>query len=105
MHTGRHMAIDQGAGSTDDALVARALGGQTDAFAMLVRRYNQRLFRAARSIVESDGEAEAVMQLAYVHAYAHLAQYDRGLAFSTWLTRIAIDAALNRARAARLARR
>ena len=102
---GRYMPIDDGAGSTDDALVARALGGQTDAFETLVRRYNQRLFRAARSIVDSDGDAEAVMQIAYVHAYAHLAQYDKALAFSTWLTRIAIDAALNRASAARVARR
>lgn len=94
------MPTERENGSTDDALVARALGGQTDAFETLVRRYNQRLFRAARSIVESDGEAEAVMQSAYVYAYAHLAHYDRALAFSTWLTRIAIDAALHRARAA-----
>jgi RNA polymerase sigma-70 factor (ECF subfamily) len=61
-----------------------------------MRRYNQRLFHVARSLVGSDSEAEDVVQHAYVCAYAHLQQFTGAAAFSTWLTRIVINEALAR---------
>src|SRR5947207_2306563 len=63
-----------------------------------MRRYNQRLYRVARVILRNDGEAEDVMQDAYVRAYQHLSQFAGKAAFSTWLTRIAVHEALARKR-------
>lgn len=83
---------------SDEDIVSRILDGDTPLFEVLMRRYNQRVYRAARAILRDDREAEDVMQEAYVNAYAHLAQFDRRAAFSTWLTKIAVHEALARAR-------
>jgi RNA polymerase sigma-70 factor (ECF subfamily) len=85
---------------TDEEVVARVLAGETALFEVLMRRYNQRVYRAARAILGNDLEAEDVMQDAYVRAFAHLAQFERRASFATWLTRIAIHEALARARRA-----
>jgi len=61
-----------------------------------MRRHNQRLYRVARAILRNDGEAEDVMQDAYVRAYEHLDQFAGMAKFSTWLTRIAVHEALAR---------
>lgn len=82
----------------DEELVSRVLGGETALFELLMRRYNQRLYRVARSIVKADHEAEDVMQEAYVRAYAKLHQFNGQAKFSTWLTKIAVHEALGRLR-------
>lgn len=82
----------------DADLIAQVLAGQTALFELLMRRYNERVYRAARSIVRDDVEAEDVMQQAYVSAYTHLRQFKASARFSTWLTRIAINEALTRVR-------
>jgi RNA polymerase sigma-70 factor (ECF subfamily) len=82
----------------DEEVVARVLAGETPLFEILMRRYNQRLYRISRTILRDDGEAEDVMQDAYVRAYEHLNQFAGKSAFSTWLTRIAIHEALARKR-------
>jgi RNA polymerase sigma-70 factor (ECF subfamily) len=84
--------------SDDTAIIARVLGGEAALFELLMRRHNQRLFRAARAIVKNDDEAEDVMQEAYVNAYLHLSQFEGRAKFSTWLTRIAVHEALSRVR-------
>jgi RNA polymerase sigma-70 factor (ECF subfamily) len=61
-----------------------------------MRRHNQRVYRAIRSILRDDSESEDVMQEAYVRAYEHLAQFEGRAQFSTWLTRIAVNEALKR---------
>ena len=83
---------------TDAEVVQRVKAGEGALFELLMRRYNQRLYRVARSIVKDDAEAEDVMQQAYVNAYMHLAQFAERAQFSTWLTRIAVHEALGRAR-------
>ena len=83
---------------SDEEIVSRVVAGDTPLFEVLMRRHNQRVFRAARAIVRDDREAEDVMQEAYVNAYTHLAQFDRRARFSTWLTRIAVYEALARVR-------
>jgi RNA polymerase sigma-70 factor, ECF subfamily len=83
---------------TDEEVVRRVLDGDSALFEVLMRRYNQRLFRAARSIVRDDSEAEDAIQQAYVNAYFHLDQLGDRARFSTWLTKIAIHEALARAR-------
>jgi RNA polymerase sigma-70 factor, ECF subfamily len=82
----------------DEEVVGRVLSGETALFEILMRRYNQRLYRVSRVILRDDGEAEDVMQDAYVRAYEHLHQFAGKAAFSTWLTRIAIHEALARKR-------
>lgn len=81
---------------TDDEVVARVLGGETALFEIIMRRYNQRLYRVTYSILRNEGEAEDVMQDAYVRAYQHLDQFAGRAKFSTWLTRIAVHEALAR---------
>jgi RNA polymerase sigma-70 factor (ECF subfamily) len=81
---------------SDEEVVARVLAGETGMFEILMRRHNQRLYRVARAILRNDGEAEDVMQDAYVRAYEHLDQFAGRAKFSTWLTRIAVHEALAR---------
>ena len=83
---------------SDEEVVARVLAGETSLFEIVMRRYNQRLYRVARAILRNDGEAEDVMQDAYVRAYEHLDQFAGRAKFSTWLTRIAVHEALSRQR-------
>jgi RNA polymerase sigma-70 factor (ECF subfamily) len=79
-------------------VVRRVRDGETALFEILMRRYNQRLFRVARAILKDDGEAEDVMQQAHVNAYVHLDQFAERASFSTWLTKIAVYEALARSR-------
>ena len=60
---------------TDEEIVRRVLGGETELFEAIVRRYNQRLFRAARAILRDDDAAEDVMQEAYLRAFTKLDQF------------------------------
>jgi RNA polymerase sigma-70 factor (ECF subfamily) len=83
---------------SDDDIVQQVLAGQTALFELLMRRYNERLYRAARAITRDDPEAEDVMQQAYVNAFANLRQFKGHAQFATWLTRIAINEALARVR-------
>jgi RNA polymerase sigma-70 factor (ECF subfamily) len=85
-------------GWTDEEVVERVKAGDTALYEILMRRYNQRLYRVARAILHDDAEAEDVMQDAYVRAYEHLDQFAARAPFSTWLTRIAVHEALARLR-------
>jgi RNA polymerase sigma-70 factor (ECF subfamily) len=86
------------AGISDEEIVRKVIGGETALFEVLMRRYNQRLFRVARSIVKNDLEAEDIIQDAYVRAYEHLSQFEGRSRFSTWLTKIALYEAYSRVR-------
>jgi RNA polymerase sigma-70 factor, ECF subfamily len=84
---------------TDEQIVGAVLAGQRDLFEVLIRRYNQRLYRVVRGVLRADeGEIEDVMQQAYVNAYLHLDQFAGRATFATWLTKIALYEALTRAR-------
>lgn len=87
----------------DEEIVDRVRAGETQLFEVLMRRYNQRLYRAARAVLASDAEAEDVVQQAYLNAFRHLGQFERRAPVSTWLTRIAIHEALARRRRRRAA--
>jgi RNA polymerase sigma-70 factor (ECF subfamily) len=84
--------------ATDEVVVARVLAGALASFEVLMRRYNQRVFRAARAVVRDDAEAEDVAQDAWVRAYTHLDQFGGRASFATWLTRIAVHEAIARRR-------
>ena len=83
---------------SDEEVVRRVRAGETGLFEVIMRRYNQRLYRVARAILRDDAEAEDVTQQAYVNAYRHLDQFASRAMFSTWLTKIAVHEALARAR-------
>lgn len=98
MHVVNGAVLEQWNQLSDEEVVAQVLRGQTALFEVLMRRHNERIYRAARAIVRDDKEAEDVMQQAYVNAYAHLGQFNGHARFSTWLTRIAVNEALARVR-------
>lgn len=83
---------------SDEAIIDRVKAGDLASFELIMRRYNQRLFRVARSIVGDDSEAEDVVQETYVRAYEKLTQFEGRARFSTWLTRIAVYEASARRR-------
>lgn len=82
----------------DEQVVARVVAGDVARFEILMRRHNQRIYRAVRGVLRSENEIEDVMQQAYLNAYTHLHQFNGQAQFSTWLTRIAINEALARRR-------
>lgn len=87
------VAADAGA-----ALVQRAAGGDRDAFRLIIRTHNQRLYRVARSIVRDNAEAEDVLQEAYMRAFTHLDGFRGQASLATWLSRIVVNEALGRLR-------
>jgi RNA polymerase sigma-70 factor, ECF subfamily len=87
---------------SDAEIVRRVRAGDRALFEILMRRHNQRLYRAARAVLKDEGEVEDVMQQAYVNAFAHLHQFEERSQFSTWLTRIALNEAFARRRKMRL---
>jgi RNA polymerase sigma-70 factor (ECF subfamily) len=83
---------------TDADVIRQILDGNTALFELLMRRYNERVYRAVRAIVRDEHEVEDVMQQAYVNAFTHLRQFKGSARFATWLTRIAINESLARVR-------
>lgn len=78
----------------DRDVISRVLAGDRTAFEILVRRYNQRMFRAARAITRTDVDAEDVLQQAWLGVYKNLAQFRGSASFPTWATRIAVNEAI-----------
>src|SRR6476661_688870 len=83
---------------SDSEIVRRVRAGDRGLFEILMRRHNQRIYRAARAIVKNEAEVEDVMQQAYINAFTHLHQFEERSQFSTWLMRIAINEAFGRRR-------
>jgi len=83
---------------TDEELVLRVRAGEPALYELLMRRHNQRLYRAIRAVLRDDREVEDVMQQAYLNAFLHLDQFKGTARFSTWLTRIAVNQAIRRSR-------
>jgi RNA polymerase sigma-70 factor (ECF subfamily) len=78
----------------DLLLVERARGKEIRAFETLMRRYNQRLFRIARSIVADADIAETVVHEAYLLAFSDIERYEPTGKFGAWLARLAFNQAL-----------
>ena len=98
MEATKAIAASRSDGWSDEEVVNRVRGGETALYEILMRRYNQRLYRVARAILRDDSEAEDVMQAAYVRAYQYLGQFEGRAPFAIWLTRIAVHEALGRLR-------
>lgn len=80
----------------DEEIIKRILRGEKDLFALIVRKYNQRLYRVGMGIINDDAEVEDIMQVAYIKAYENLEKFEFKSAFATWITRILINESLLR---------
>jgi RNA polymerase sigma-70 factor (ECF subfamily) len=85
----------------DPALAARVATGDEAAIRLLMRRYNQKLFRTARAILREDAEAEDALQEAYLKAFRAMGTFRADAKLSTWLVRIVANEALGRLRRTR----
>ncbi len=93
------MVVDGAQTSGNDAeLLAHLRAGRPAAFAALMRRNNQRLYRLARGILKDDSEAEEAVQEGYVRAFTHLDGFKGEASLATWLARIVMNEALGRLR-------
>jgi len=82
--------IDQSA-PTDRELIERTLAGDGGAFAILVERFQRKIYRVAYAIVRDDMEADTITQDTFIQAYTHLGRFEGRAELETWLTRIAIN--------------
>jgi RNA polymerase sigma-70 factor (ECF subfamily) len=99
-----HRGVEPVPGATalpDLLLVERARGKEIRAFETLMRRYNQRLYRIARSIVSEQEAAEIVVQEAYLLAFSDIERYEPTGKFGAWLARLAFNQALAQRRTVR----
>lgn len=88
--------------TTDSQLVAKVRDGNINAFEIIMRRHNQRLYRIARSILKDENEALDVVQDTYVKAYYQLHQFKGPDGFVSWLSRIASNEAIMKIRKSKL---
>jgi RNA polymerase sigma-70 factor (ECF subfamily) len=82
----------------DNVLIGRVRGGDLAAFELLMRRHNQKLYRAVRAILRDGAEVEDVMQETYLSAFKHLHQFQGRARFATWLLKIGIHEGFARLR-------
>jgi RNA polymerase sigma-70 factor (ECF subfamily) len=79
-------------------LRARLLAGDEAAFEALMRRNNRRLYRLARAVLRSDGEAEDALQEAYLAAFRSIGDFRGESSLATWLGRLVLNECLSRQR-------
>jgi len=85
-------------GLSDADLVVQIIAGDEAAFTLLMRRYNQTLYRTARSILKDDAEAEDAVQEAYLLAYRAMPGFRGEAKLSSWLVKIVVNESIARAR-------
>ena len=85
-------------GLPDAEIARRVAAGDQNAFQLLMRRHNQIMYRAARSILKDDAEAEDAVQEAYLLAYRAMGKFRGEAKLSTWLVRIVVNEGIARMR-------
>jgi RNA polymerase sigma-70 factor (ECF subfamily) len=87
-------AIDSSPAAKEWRLIRRALAGDADALSPIFVRHSSKLFRAAFSLLRNKEDAEDALQEGLINAYIHLNSFQGRSLFSTWLTRVVMNAAL-----------
>jgi RNA polymerase sigma-70 factor (ECF subfamily) len=85
----------------DANLVRDVIGGKTDAFGVLVDRYQKVIFNMAYRMTADYDEAQDITQVAFIKAYENLGRYNPAHKFFSWLYRIAVNEALNKIKSKR----
>lgn len=101
----RNLAANERAWARDLGLARRCAAREPAAIRELTAANNQRLFRAAWSILKDRSEAEEAVQSGYLKAFAALEDFAGQSSLSTWLTRIVVNEALGRLRSSARRRR
>jgi len=81
--------------SEDAAAVAKARGGDQDAFRCLVERHSRSIYRLAYRMTGKPEDAEDVVQETFVRAYRQLGRFEARSNFATWLYRIGFNCAID----------
>lgn len=79
---------------SDREVVSRVVAGEKELYEILLRRYNQLIYRVVRSYLNDEDEAEDLMQEIWIKAWQNLNRFRGEASFSTWLVRIAVNEAL-----------
>ena len=90
---------------SDRELVEAARKGDSEAFGVLVRRHQKRIYRLAAHLLRDGAEAEDVTQDTFVRAYAALDRFDGRSEAFTWMYRIAVNLSLNAIRSRKTSRK
>jgi len=98
MTTSSLPSVPPGADIDDATLARRIIARERGAFELLMRRYNRRLYRVARSMLRNDAEAEDALQDAYLSAYQSLGNFRGEASLATWLSRVVVNQCLGRMR-------
>ena len=94
MHQLKSAATDSLPTITDQEVIREVIGGHREMFEIIVRRYNQQLYRAGQAYLKNHALTEDAMQNTYLKAFMNLPNFRGASAFSTWLTRIMINECL-----------
>lgn len=97
--TGRSPRLTEQMHLEDAAAVAKARGGDQDAFRVLVERHSRSVYRLAYRMTGRAEDAEDVVQDTFVRAYKQLARFESRSNFATWLYRIGFNCAIDYLRA------
>jgi RNA polymerase sigma-70 factor (ECF subfamily) len=89
-------------GVDEARLIREARGGNPEAFAYFVRRYQPRITRVAYRLLRDMGEADCASQETFLRAYQNLKDFREGSTFETWVTRICINWCKDRLKRRRL---
>ena len=77
---------------TDDQIIERTLAGETDAFSLLVRRWERPIYGLSLRMLGRDEDARDVCQETFLAAFRNLRKFRGDAKFSSWLYRIALNA-------------
>jgi RNA polymerase sigma-70 factor (ECF subfamily) len=80
---------------SDRMTIAKACGGDSDAFRSLVDRHSRYVFNVAFRLTGSAADAEDVVQVAFLKAYQQLSRFEARADFRTWLHRITVNCAID----------
>jgi RNA polymerase sigma-70 factor (ECF subfamily) len=95
---GNALSASQAQMVNEQKLIASAKSGQREAFGELCDRHANKMLRVTFRITRNREDAEDAVQDAFLSAFVHLKDFDERSKFATWLTRIAINAALAKLR-------
>jgi len=87
-------STDELTATDDETAIGLIRAGNTRAYEIIMRRYNQRLYRLARSLLSDNDAAEDAVQQAYIAAFYKLDSYTHNHTLGAWLSRITLNEAL-----------